>query len=75
MKLVSLGFTFSLSSSRVFPLQGSSHKVRGRCHPYALIWRGVSKFNPPNLNAAVSQAFLSAEALAGKARPFLQTER
>lgn len=83
MRLVSLGFIFSFSTSRVFPLRGSSHKVRGHCHPYALLWRGVSKFKPPNLNAAVSQAFLSAEASAGKARPFpaavpaagLQTER
>lgn len=66
MRLALLGLTFSFSS-RVLPLQASSHEVRGHCHPYSVLGVGISNFNPQNLNVAVSQAFPSAEATAGRA--------
>lgn len=73
--LYEVGFSwFSFNfSSRVLSLEGSSDRVRGYCYSYASLWKGVSKFDSPNLNLGVSQAFLSADMSAGRARPFPTT--
>lgn len=54
-------------------MKGSSDRVRGYCYSCASFWRGGSKFYSPDLNLGVSQVFLSADMLAGRAQPFPTT--